>query len=118
MDVVGGELAVREGFEEKSDGFEEVVFWVYDGGFDVARVAVEKGGYFGEETEFVHGWLVGLAGVDVELGCFGHADAEVGDLFISHCIQVLWNVNISTGLMIGGAGEMNVRLRLLCAVAL
>ena len=44
----------------------------------------------------MHGWLVGLAGVDVELGCFGHADAEIGDLFISHCIQVLGNINIST----------------------
>ena len=35
MDVVGGELAVRERFEEETDGFEKVVLWVYDGGFDV-----------------------------------------------------------------------------------
>lgn len=118
MDVVGGELAVREGFEEETDGFEKVVFGVYDGGFDVSGVAVEKGGYFGEETEFVHGWLVGLAGIDVELGCFGHADAEVGDLFIGHCIQVLENVKISMGLLIPGPEKVNVRLRLLCAVAL
>ena len=97
MDVVGGELAVREGFEEETDGFEKVVFWVYDGGFDVPGVAVEKGGYFGEKTEFVHGWLVGLAGIDVELGCFGHADAEIGDLFISHCIKVLGDVKIDVG---------------------
>ena len=97
MDVVGGELAVREWFEEEADGFEEVVFGVYDGGFDIAGVAVEKGGYFGEETEFVHGWLVGLAGVDVELRCFGHADTKIGDLFISHCIQVLGNVSVDMG---------------------
>ena len=94
MDVVGWELAVREGFEEETDGFKEVVFWVYDGGFDVAGVTVEEGGYFGEKTKFVHGWLVGLASVDVELGCFGHADAEIGDLFISHCIQVLGNISV------------------------
>ena len=97
MDVVGGELAVREGFEEETDGFEKVVFWVYDGGFDVPGVAVEKGGYFGEKTEFVHGWLVGLAGIDVELGRFGHTDAEIGDLFISHCIKVLGDIRIEAG---------------------
>ena len=97
MDVVGGELAVREGFEEEANGFKKVVFWVYYGGLDVSGVAVEKGGYFGEKTEFVHGWLVGLAGIDVELGCFGHTDAEIGDLFISHCIKVLGDVNTDVG---------------------
>ena len=97
MDVVGGELAVREGFEEETDGLEKVVFWVYDSGFDVAGVAVEEGGYFGEKAKFVHGWLVGLAGIDVELGCLGHADAEIGDLFISHCIKVLADVSVDVG---------------------
>jgi len=59
LDVEGGEGAVGEGFEEEADAFEEVVFRVDDGGFDVAAVAVQEGGDFGEEAEFVHGGFGG-----------------------------------------------------------
>ena len=40
LDVVGGETAVAEGFEEETHGFEEVIFGVDDGVFDFLRVAV------------------------------------------------------------------------------
>ena len=59
MDIVGGEGAVGEGFEEEAYAFQEVVFWVYDGAFHVSTVAVEEGGNFREEAEFVHGWFWG-----------------------------------------------------------
>lgn len=91
MDVVGGEGAVREGFEEEAHRFQEVVFWVHDGVLDVPAVAVEQAGDFGEEFEFVHGGTGGLggAGGDVGFGGFGHADAEVGDFFVGHAVEVL-----------------------------
>ena len=40
LDVVGGERTVGERFEEEADAFEEVIFWVYDGGFNVSAVAI------------------------------------------------------------------------------
>ncbi len=94
MDVVRGQGAVGEGLEEEAHGFEEVVFGVDDGGFDVAAVAVEECGDFREEAQFVGGGFggVGGAGADVELGGFGHAVAEGGDFFVGGGGEVLGGV--------------------------
>ena len=91
LNVVGGEGAVVEGFEEEAHGFEEIVFRVDDRVFDVSAVAVEERRHFGEHAQFVHGGARGGRGAceDVCFGSFGHADAEGGDFVVGHAVEIL-----------------------------
>lgn len=91
LDVVGGEGAVGQRFEEEAHAFEQVVVRVDDGGFRFAVVAVEEGHHFRQHTELVHGWpgRFFAAGVDVGFGGGGHAVAELGDFFIDLVGDVL-----------------------------
>lgn len=91
LDVVGGEGAVGQGFEEEAHAFEQVVVRIDDGRFGFAVVAVEERGHFRQHTELVHGWSGGFfeAGVDVGFGGGGHAVAKFGDFFIDLVGDVL-----------------------------
>ena len=92
LDVVCWKGAVGLGFEEEADGFEEVGFWVDDGGEVFGLCTGEKGDDFGEEFELVGGGAGGggSSALDVGFGGFGHADPEGGDLFVEGSGEVLW----------------------------
>ena len=55
----------------------------------------------------MHGWLWGngLTSLNIGLGSFGHADAEVGNFFVGHAVEVLggWLARI-WGLMVENGG--------------